>query len=123
MPEWVTLPACATAAVGDSCLLCGASDFTVACPAGGYCASNSTCADDNQCDCNVGFHGESCDGTQCSSAHPCSYPDWHCVPNLWSVGCDDTSDAFSLLCTCADDRALTVPCGGGTCEAACFGPF
>ncbi len=123
MPATVNLPACQSAAVGDSCLYCGADGFIVPCGDGNYCAENSTCADNNSCDCVAGYHAENCAGELCSADNFCPYPDWHCVPDLWSIDCGGSSDAFAIDCTCVDQSTATVPCGGGSCENACLNGF
>ncbi|MHB8419101.1 MAG: hypothetical protein ACYDCL_13575 [Myxococcales bacterium] len=66
---------------GGDCPFCGAGNFAVVCPLHlGTCPRDSVCAG-SACDCDEGFVGMHCgDAGECTSANPCSYPDWWCAP-------------------------------------------
>ncbi len=58
---------------------CGALNFTVPCPSGGYCPANSRCVG-GSCQCEPGFAMTDCAGVPCQSVDGgCSYPNWWCT--------------------------------------------
>ncbi len=89
-PDWWCAPRQAGA--------CGAANFSVPCPDGTggtfYCPSTSACGTNNSCSCAAGEIAVSCSGITCSSANPCSYPDWWCTTQT-ATGSSTTSTGGS----------------------------
>ncbi|MBS2026576.1 MAG: hypothetical protein JST54_01625 [Deltaproteobacteria bacterium] len=106
--------------------VCGAANFTVACPDSAgtyYCPTHSSCGANRSCTCDSGYPAKSCGGSACNNS--CSYPDWWCeLPATTSSASSGSTGSTGTSGTTTSTTGTSGSTGSTGCvapEASCGG--